>query len=267
MSFNGPPPPCPRRWGEGRGERQPRTLRLLLPLTLTLSPQRRGEGISSRLALPRLALPRRLRRGVGLDIAREDGRGRRNRRAWYQAPRRAKGLEAAPFRRLAQQIEQLPRRRRRDRRRQNRHLSHHLGRDVEDRCHALRLILALGPRLLAGKVAVGVRHNRPDGVEVVLEALPVHGLTRDAIERVGRPQDRLVGRRQRRRRRDTALAVPVDHRQRALRQVAEVVRQVRVDAVDDRLVAVAAVLAERRFAQEEVAHLVGAVALHQVERV
>ena len=50
-----------------------------------------------------------------------------------------------------------------------------------------------------------------------------------------------------------------DHRQRALRQIAEVVGQIGIDAVDDRLMAVIAVLAERHLAQEEIAELIDAV--------
>ena len=41
-----------------------------------------------------------------------------------------------------------------------------------------------------------------------------------------------------------------------MRQVAQLVGEVGVDAADDRFLAVAAVLAERHLAQEEVAHLV-----------
>ena len=59
--------------------------------------------------------------------------------------------------------------------------------------------------------------------------------------------------------RHLAVAVPGDHRQRALRQVAEVVGEIGIDAVDDRFVAVVAILAERHLAQEEVADLVDAV--------
>ena len=44
---------------------------------------------------------------------------------------------------------------------QDRHLPHHLRGDVEDGLHALRIGLALGPRLLAGEIAVGVRHHAP----------------------------------------------------------------------------------------------------------
>ena len=84
---------------------------------------------------------------------------------------------------------------------------------------------------------------------------------------VGRGQNRPVGWRKRARLRHHAAAVLGDHRQRALRQIAEIVGEIGVDAVDDRLMAVAAVLAERHFAQEEVAHLVEAVVLDERERV
>ena len=47
-----------------------------------------------------------------------------------------------------------------------------------------------------------------------------------------------------------------DHRQRALRQIADVVGEIGVHAGDDRLMRIAAVLAERDFAQEEIAHRV-----------
>ena len=64
-------------------------------------------------------------------------------------------------------VEQLFGRVRRHRRGQDGNLPHHLGRHIEDRLHALGVGLALGPRLLAGEVAVGVRHHRPHGVEVL----------------------------------------------------------------------------------------------------
>ncbi len=62
-----------------------------------------------------------------------------------------------------------------------------------------------------------------------------------------------------RRIRQHAAELLADHAQRTLRQIAEVVGQLRIDAVDDRLVAVIAILAERNFAQEKVAQLIDAV--------
>ena len=56
-----------------------------------------------------------------------------------------------------------------------------------------------------------------------------------------------------------------DHRQRALRQIAEVVGEIGIDAGDDRLVIIVAVLPERHLAQEEVAHLIDAVLIGEIE--
>ena len=63
------------------------------------------------------------------------------------------------------------------------------------------------------------------------------------------------------------VEVLVHHRQRALRQVAQLVGQIGVDPVDDALFAVAAVLAERHLAQQEIAHLIDAEAVDQRHRV
>ena len=49
--------------------------------------------------------------------------------------------------------------------------------------------------------------------------------------------------------------------------MAQVVGQIRIDAVGDRFRAVVAILPERHLAQEEVAELIEAVGLHEVERV
>ena len=58
---------------------------------------------------------------------------------------------------------------------------------------------------------------------------------------------------------DRAIAVLGDHRQGALRQIAQIVGQIGVDAGDEGLVGIIAVLAEGHLAQEEVAHLIDAV--------
>ena len=60
------------------------------------------------------------------------------------------------------------------------------------------------------------------------------------------------------------VEVLVDHRQRPLRQVAQLVGEVGVDPADDRVLAVAAVLAERHLAQQEVAHRVDAERVDEV---
>jgi hypothetical protein len=67
--------------------------------------------------------------------------------------------------------------------------------------------------------------------------------------------------------RDDAAQVLVDHRQGALRKVAEAVGEFGVAARHDGVVAVAAVLTEADLAQEEIAKIIDAVAVGEVERV
>ena len=59
--------------------------------------------------------------------------------------------------------------------------------------------------------------------------------------------------------RQAALAISRNHRQQALCKIAEIVREIGVDSLDDRLVRIIAVLTERRLAQEEIAELIDAV--------
>ena len=92
-----------------------------------------------------------------------------------------------------------------------------------------------------------------------MQLLRFHVLAGRADHRVGGSKNGLVGIAERARIRQFAAESLADHRQRALCEIAEVVRQIRIDAVDDRLMAVVAILAERHLAQEEVAELVDAV--------
>src|SRR5690606_4266511 len=62
-------------------------------------------------------------------------------------------------------------------------------------------------------------------------------------------------------------AILGDHRQRPLRKIAEIVGKVGIGAVDDGFVAIAAVLTERHFAQEEITDLVKAVMFDHLERI
>ena len=87
----------------------------------------------------------------------------------------------------------------------------------------------------------------------------VDGLSHARKQPVGRGQDRHVGWRELSRLRHHATAILGDHRQRALREIAEIVGEVCVDALDDAFAAVIAVLAERHFAQQEIAELIDAV--------
>jgi hypothetical protein len=107
---------------------------------------------------------------------------------------------------------------------------------------------------LASATTAQVAFERGDGSPAC------HGRPRlSEHKRIGASENRLVRGREGARLRHPALAVLGDHRQRTLREIAEIVGEIGVDALDDRLVAVVAVLPERHFAQEEVAHLIDAV--------
>ena len=109
-----------------------------------------------------------------------------------------------------------------------------------------------------GEIAVRVGADREYGFQHAVQRLPLHCLAGDLINHRSRQQRgfRLgerpwLG--------DRGPAVLGDDRQRALRQVADIVGKVGVGAVDDRLMTIAAVLAEGHLAQEEIAHGVHAV--------
>ena len=91
-------------------------------------------------------------------------------------------------------------------------------------------------------------------------------LAQRAQQRMGGTQQRPVRVGQLARLRHLAVAVLGDHRQHALGQVAVVVGQVAVDAMDHGAVREVAVVAEVDLAQQEVAHLVETVALHDLGR-
>src|SRR4029078_12104403 len=67
--------------------------------------------------------------------------------------------------------------------------------------------------------------------------------------------------------RNGAAAVLEDHRQRALRQVAEVIGEIGVDAIDYRFGRIMAILPEHHFAHEKVAYRFAAVGFDEIERV
>ena len=67
--------------------------------------------------------------------------------------------------------------------------------------------------------------------------------------------------------RENAVEIFEHHRQAALRQIAEAVGEFGVDAIDDRFVAVAAVLPEADFAHQEVTQGIDPVARRHVDRI
>ena len=169
--------------------------------------------------------------------------------------------------RQGQQVEQLRRRVRHERLAQNADLADDLRRHVEHRLLPRGIGLGQRPRRLAREIAVGFGDDREDRIQRLVDLLRLHRFARERDHAVGLSQDRLVAVAERARLRHDATELLADHRQRALRQVAEVVGEIGIDARDDRFVVVVAVLAERHLAQEEVAHLVDAVLIRKVERI
>ena len=98
-----------------------------------------------------------------------------------------------------------------------------------------------------------------------MDLLRRHRGARQIEHAVGLRQDRLVVVRELAGLRQHAGILLGDHRQRALRQIAEVVGEIGIGAVYDGLVVVAAVLAERYFAQQEIAQLIDAVLHREIE--
>ena len=160
---------------------------------------------------------------LGLDIAREHRRGRRQRRARRDTMRAAETREDALVLRDRQQIEQFCRRRRHERQRQNADLAQHFGGHVEHGALPRRIGLGERPRRLAGKIAIGFGDHGPHRVEHVMQLLRRHGLARLADHGVGGGEDRLVVGAERARLRQRAAELLADHGQRALRQIAEIV--------------------------------------------
>ena len=66
---------------------------------------------------------------------------------------------------------------------------------------------------------------------------------------------------------DHAVKVFADHRDRARKEISEIVRKIRVDAVDQRLVREYAVRAEGDLAQQEIADRVHAVTVAELDRI
>ena len=77
----------------------------------------------------------------------------------------------------------------------------------------------------------------------------------------------MILRRELSRRRQHPAEGLADHRQRALSQIAEIVGEIGIDAVDDRLMRIIAVLSEWHLTQEEITHLVDAVVIGERRRV
>ena len=142
-------------------------------------------------------------------------------------------------------------------------IAHHLQRRVEHGAEAVLVGVASDLRSTHGSCAEKYRLAAPSISQIASSAWCI------ACTSNARPHPRPAGRRRAPAVRASSAVNspgvghhPVEvlghHRQRPLRQVAELVGEVGVDPADDGVFAVAAVLAERHLAQEEVAHLIDA---------
>ncbi len=123
---------------------------------------------------------------------------------------------------------------------------------VQHGVHAVEFaVLAQGPGFLFCEVGVGVCEDGPDALECAVECLLVEVCTDGLVEGCRLVEDLAVGFGEFAVGGDGTAAVLGDHGQGTLGEVAEVVCQVGVDAVDDGLFGVGAVLTEGHFTHEE----------------
>ena len=232
--------------------------------------------VDERHSTPASARPRFA--ASALDVARKDGRGRRAAppRARADAarrtgpPRRPRPASRSCARPAARRADPAARPSRRHHRlQQDRRDPQDLDRHVEHDAHARRIALGELPGLRIGEIAVRLRDDLEHGArdrDAARISAYAGALRRRARRRAPASPDPRSNRRRLAPVGTRAAAVPGDHRQRALRQIAEVVGEVGVHARDDRLVRIAAVLAERHLAQEEIAHRIEAISGDQARR-
>ena len=149
--------------------------------------------------------------------------------------------------------------------RQNGDLPDHFGGHIQHRSLTLRVGFRQRPWRLAREIAIGFRHHGPDRVQPVMDLLGAHRSSRDRDHAVGQRQDRLVVVAEGARLGQHAAKLLCDHRQRALREIAEIVGEIGIDARHNGFVIIIAVLPERHLAQEEIPHLIDAVLVGEVE--
>ena len=137
---------------------------------------------------------------------------------------------------------------------------------AEHRGHALRIGLAQRPGRRSVDIGIAGEDRRHPGLQPSRESERSKRFGQLGAGVVDPCEQRRVLRRLARGRKN-AVQILEDHRQRALGEVAEAVGQLGIDPVDDRLGAVAAVLPEGDFAQQEIAQRVDPEALRQLQRV
>ena len=103
------------------------------------------------------------------------------------------------------------RRLRHERLRQNGDLTDHFRGDVQHGALPHRIGLGQRPRRLLGEVLIGVRHDRPDVGQHMMQLLRLHRVARPADHAVGSAEHRLVFRAEKSGRRQRAVEPPRHH--------------------------------------------------------
>jgi hypothetical protein len=153
------------------------------------------------------------------------------------------------------------RRRRHKRLRGDRHSPHDIRGGRQDTAHAGKIGLQ-APRRLLGEVEVGGAEDGDEFASRLVELLALHGLG-DPTNAGDRRIDQRLIHRQRHQGRHHAAKVLADHRERALCQIAKIVSEIGIVAVDKFFAAPIAILTETDFPQHVEAHRIDAELLDQ----
>ena len=137
------------------------------------------------------------------------------------------------------------------------------GKRVEHRRHPRRVAAPEHPGRLLVDIAVGVGDDAPDRLEREVERLVGKERAEPLQEPPRLAQQLFVCFGKCVRLRHRRVAIAVDHRQDALRQIAVIIGEIAIEPADDRAVRKIAVAAERQFAQHEIAHGIKPIVLDQ----
>ena len=151
--------------------------------------------------------------------------------------------------------------------RHNRHSAQHFAGHGQNHLEPRLIGFADNPRFLGRKIAVGLGHHAPDFTQNLVQGKILHQMTALFRQGIRQSQNGLVLRQQVLQLRCLAFEIFGNHRQRALRQIAEIIGEIGIDPRDNRFMRIVAVLPERDFTQEEITQLVDPVMRGQRERI
>ena len=148
---------------------------------------------------------------------------------------------------------------------QDRQLAYEFGHHIEHSVHPRQVaVFPQSPGRLGVDILIAIGDDQPDRVQCLVEGLLVnlHSNIVQQLSSRGQQGDILDGKLLRWHR-QLGVTVLLNHLQDTLGQIAELVRQVVVHPVDHGLPREVAVIAERYFPQQEIAHLIQAELLNQ----